>query len=155
MLLPIIYLISVWVTLGKPRSGNPKAYTESGFQGRLTKVQLWNRALDVTGEIQKQVRDCRTEPVLYRGLILTWAGYEDIAGGVERIVPSQCGQRICPPGYTGPKCQELEVDKVGFYMCILNLKCNTIIMQLALKIIFWWMRRDLYYYFFFNRYLQK
>lgn len=87
-------------------------YTESGFQGHLTKVQIWNRALDVTTEIQKQVRDCRTEPVLHRGLILTWGGYDDILGGVERIVPSHCGQRSCPAGYTGNKCQELSVDKV-------------------------------------------
>ncbi|ENN80781.1 hypothetical protein YQE_02790, partial [Dendroctonus ponderosae] len=101
-----------WVTLGKPQSGNPKAYTELGFQGHLTKVQVWKRALDVTTEVQKQVRDCRTEPVLYRDLILTWAGYEDTVGGVERMVPSHCGQRICPPGYTGSKCQDLEVDKI-------------------------------------------
>lgn len=98
--------------MGKPRSGNPKAYTESGFQGHLTKVQIWSRALDVTAEVQKQVRDCRTEPVLYKGLVLTWAGYEDTAGGVERLVPSSCGQRKCPSGYTGTKCQDLEVDKV-------------------------------------------
>lgn len=117
--------------MGRPQSGNPKAYTESGFQGHLTKVQIWNRALDVTTEIQKQVRDCRTEPVLYRGLVLTWAGYEDTIGGlvqttfcpvtnylsgsvlgVERVVPSHCGQRNCPPGYAGPKCQDLEVDKI-------------------------------------------
>ncbi|XP_022825719.1 sushi, von Willebrand factor type A, EGF and pentraxin domain-containing protein 1 isoform X1 [Spodoptera litura] len=101
----------VWVTLGKPQSDNPKAYTEAGFQGHLTKVQIWNRALDVTNEIQKQVRDCRTEPVLYSGLGLTWAGYDDLLGGVERIVPSHCGQRVCPNGYTGSKCQQLQVDK--------------------------------------------
>lgn len=106
------YYFSAYVTLGKPQSGNPKAYTESGFQGHLTKVQIWGRALDVTNEVQKQVRDCRTEPVLYRDLILTWAGYEDTAGGVERIVPSHCGQRNCPPGYKGNKCQEIEVDKI-------------------------------------------
>ena len=105
------YFYSVWVTLGKPQSDNPKAYTESGFQGHLTKVQIWNRALDVTNEIQKQVRDCRTEPVLYSGLVLTWAGYEDTIGGVERIVPSHCGQRVCPNGYAGAKCQSLQVDK--------------------------------------------
>lgn len=75
-------------------------------------MQIWSRALDVIGEIQKQVRDCRTEPVLYRGLVLTWAGYEETFGGVERIVPSQCGQRSCPPGYSGAKCTELEVDKI-------------------------------------------
>lgn len=78
----------------------------------MTKVQIWGRALDITNEIQKQVRDCRTEPVLYRGLILTWAGYEETVGGVERIVPSHCGQRNCPSGYSGPKCEQLKVDKI-------------------------------------------
>ncbi|XP_071439306.1 uncharacterized protein uif isoform X2 [Hetaerina americana] len=101
-----------WATLGKPNAESAKAYTESGFQGHLTKVQIWDRALDVTNEIQKQVRDCRTEPVLFRGLVLTWAGYEDISGGVERIVPSHCGQRVCPRGYVGPRCKQLQVDKV-------------------------------------------
>lgn len=103
---------NAWVTLGKPRNENAKAYTESGFQGHLTKVQVWGRALDVTTEIQKQVRDCRTEPVLYRGLVLNFAGYDDTIGGVEREVPSHCGQRVCSPGYTGAKCQQMEIDKV-------------------------------------------
>lgn len=31
---------------------------------------------------------------------------------MERVVPSHCGQRNCPPGYAGPKCQDLEVDKI-------------------------------------------
>jgi len=44
--------------------------------------------------------------------VLTWAGYEDTMGGVERLVPSHCGQRVCPLGYSGPRCQELIVDKV-------------------------------------------
>lgn len=98
--------------LGKPRNEFDKSYTESGFQGHLTKVQVWERALHVTNEIQKQVRDCRTEPVLYQGLILTWAGYDDITGGVERVVPSHCGQRVCPLGYSGNRCQQLEADKI-------------------------------------------
>lgn len=66
----------------------------------------------MTNEIQKQVRDCRTEPVLYQSLVLTWAGYDETVGGVERVVPSHCGQRVCPPGYGGSKCQQLESDKI-------------------------------------------
>lgn len=41
--------------LGKPRPDNAKAYTEAGFEGKITKVQIWNRGLDFTNEIQKQV----------------------------------------------------------------------------------------------------
>ncbi|XP_032681239.1 sushi, von Willebrand factor type A, EGF and pentraxin domain-containing protein 1 isoform X1 [Odontomachus brunneus] len=101
-----------WAVLGNPQSENTKGYTESGFRGHLTKVQVWSRALHVINEIQKQVRDCRTEPVLYQGLILTWAGYDETIGGVERVVPSHCGHRVCPPGYGGNKCQQLEADKI-------------------------------------------
>jgi hypothetical protein len=53
------------VTLGKPCSDNPKAYTQSGFQGHLTKVQIWGRALDVTNEIQKQVYYQLNKFILY------------------------------------------------------------------------------------------
>lgn len=60
-----------------------------------------------------QVRDCRTEPVLHTSLVLTWTGYDDINGGVERMVPSHCSQHVCPPGYTGPECDQLTVDKVS------------------------------------------
>ncbi|XP_059477749.1 uncharacterized protein LOC132198041 isoform X1 [Neocloeon triangulifer] len=101
-----------WVSLGKPR-GDAKSYSDTGFHGHLTRVQVWGRALDVTSELQKQVRDCRLEPVLHRGLVLTWSGFEDTEGGVERIVPSKCGERVCPPGYSGPRCEQLQQDKVA------------------------------------------
>lgn len=107
---------SAWAVLGRPQpeprlSTTAQSYTEAGFQGRLTKAQIWTRALDVTSEIQKQVRDCRSEPVLHRGLILNWAGYEVTSGGVERSVPSSCGQKKCASGYTGSQCTQIEVDK--------------------------------------------
>lgn len=47
---------SGWVMLGKPLPDPVKSYTALGFQGYLSKVQIWGRALDVTNEIQKQVR---------------------------------------------------------------------------------------------------
>lgn len=102
--------------LGRPQpeptlSSAAATYSEAGFQGKVTKVQVWGRALDVTSELQKQVRDCRSEPVLHRGLILNWAGYEVTSGGVERSVPSSCGQKKCAAGYAGPQCQQIEVDK--------------------------------------------
>lgn len=49
------FIYSGWVVLGKPRPESTKPYTDVGFQGHLTKVQVWGRALDVTNEIQKQV----------------------------------------------------------------------------------------------------
>lgn len=106
---------SAWAVLGKPQpeqlSLSSVAYTEAGFQGRITKVQIWLRALDVTSEIQKQVRDCRSEPILYNSLALNWAGYEMTSGGVERIVPSTCGQKKCPSSHSGSQCSQIDVDK--------------------------------------------
>lgn len=104
----------LWSVLGRPQPDDSKyaiSYAETGFQGTITKAQVWARALDITSEIQKQVRDCRSEPVLYNGLVLNWSGYELTSGGVERTVPSMCGQRKCASGYTGPNCQQLQVDK--------------------------------------------
>lgn len=110
-----VFVFSAWSVLGRPalkaNESNSVAYNEVGFQGKLTKVQLWSRALDVTSEIQKQVRDCRSEPVLYRNLILNWAGYEESTGGVERSVPSSCGRKKCKSGYVGAQCKQLEHDK--------------------------------------------
>lgn len=48
---------SGWVMLGKPLSDPVKSYAALGFQGYLSKVQIWGRALDVTNEIQKQVSE--------------------------------------------------------------------------------------------------
>ncbi|XP_055635764.1 uncharacterized protein LOC129775276 isoform X1 [Toxorhynchites rutilus septentrionalis] len=104
-----------WAVLGKPatRANEPNKtiYTEVGFQGKISKFQIWSRALDVTSEIQKQVRDCRSEPVLYKNLILNWAGYEESIGGIERSVPSSCGRKKCEYGYVGSQCKQLESDK--------------------------------------------
>merc|ERR1719233_1641651 len=33
-------------------------------------------------------------------------------GGVERIMPSVCGQKRCQPGFTGPECDSLDKDKI-------------------------------------------
>lgn len=105
---------SAWAVLGKPQpeqSLSSVTYTEVGFQGRITKAQIWLRSLDVTSEIQKQVRDCRSEPILYRGLILNWAGYEVTTGGVERSVPSTCGLKKCASSHGGSQCNQVDVDK--------------------------------------------
>ena len=48
--------------------------TESGFHGKLTRVQVWQRALDASTEIPRQVRSCRSAAILFDGLILRWSG---------------------------------------------------------------------------------
>ena len=102
-----------YVTLGSEESDDGRTRTESGFHGKLTRVQIWDRALDTQLEIPRQVKSCRNSQVLFPGLILRWAGYDKTVGGVERIMPSVCGDRRCEPGYTGPDCQQLDQDKIA------------------------------------------
>ncbi|XP_018013808.1 sushi, von Willebrand factor type A, EGF and pentraxin domain-containing protein 1 isoform X2 [Hyalella azteca] len=49
-------------------------------------------------------------PVMFEGLLLRWAGYDRVEGNVERVGPSNCGQHVCPLGYTGD-CTVLQRDK--------------------------------------------
>ena len=105
-----------WLTLGAPmgqgeETGRKRA--EQGFHGHLTRVLLWNRPLDIITDIQKQVRSCQNAPMLFDGLLLQWSGYDRIERGVERVMPSACGQRVCPLGYSGSNCETLDKDKVS------------------------------------------
>jgi len=108
----VVNFCSGWISLGAPASETGRAPQDSGFVGSLSRVMVWNRPLDLTKEIQKQVRGCRTETVICKGLIVPWNGYDKISGGVERIVPSSCGERVCPPGMSGSRCDVVEMDKV-------------------------------------------
>ncbi|CAG7724478.1 unnamed protein product [Allacma fusca] len=101
-----------WISLGAPATESGRAPQDTGFIGALSRVQLWNRPLDISKEIQKQVRGCRTEPVIYQSLIVPWNGYDRISGGVERVVPSTCGDRVCPPGMSGSRCDVMTADKI-------------------------------------------
>ena len=84
-----------FVTLGSATlNDDGRTRTESGFQGKLTRVQVWNRALDAATDIPRQVRSCREAPILFPGLILRWSGYDKTVGGVERIMPSVCGSQV-------------------------------------------------------------
>ena len=101
-----------YVTLGSPQylQGDGRTRTQSGFHGKLARVQVWNRALTGT-EIQYQAQSCRSAPLLFDGLILRWSGYDQTVGGVERIMPSTCGEYSCPPGQSGEDCQTINKDK--------------------------------------------
>ena len=111
-----------YVTLGSTETGDGRLRTESGIHGKLTRVQAWNRALDTNREIPLQVKSlnldenfksCKDAPILFNGLILRWAGYEKTVCGVERIMPSICGERKCDPGYVGPDCESQQSDKIA------------------------------------------
>ena len=106
-----------YVTLGSTDTDEGRSKTESGFTGKLTRVQAWNRALDDKLEIPNQVkvlglnedsaRFCKDAPILLDGLILRWSGYEKTVGGIERIMPSICGKTQC----IGSGC-DTNVDKI-------------------------------------------
>ncbi|UYV83192.1 clec-78 [Cordylochernes scorpioides] len=103
-----------WVALGAPPSSEdvnvPR--TETGFHGRISRVNVWNRPLDMSSEIPGQFRSCRAAPVLFDGLLLRWTGYDRVAGGtVEREAPGRCGETVCPLGLAGEDCQILQQDK--------------------------------------------
>jgi hypothetical protein len=101
-----------YVTLGSPvPQGSGRTRTESGFQGKLARVQVWNRELTAGNEIQNQVKSCRSAPILFDGLILRWSGYDLTVGGVDRIMPSVCGEYSCPLGRSGEKCETVIKDK--------------------------------------------
>ncbi|XP_043197541.1 uncharacterized protein LOC122368017 [Amphibalanus amphitrite] len=90
-----------YVTLGAPLAEDGTQMAKSGFKGKLARVNMWSRMLDIRTEIPKQLESCRKAPVLYDGLLLRWSGYHQLMGTVEREGPSSCGQLICAPGYTG------------------------------------------------------
>lgn len=106
-----MFICSGWISLGAPASEFGRAPQDSGFIGSLSRVQVWGRALEHTKEIQKQVRGCKTESVIYHGLLLPWNGYDRFSGGVERVVPSVCGERVCAPGLSGSRCDVMLMDK--------------------------------------------
>ncbi|GFW80085.1 sushi, von Willebrand factor type A, EGF and pentraxin domain-containing protein 1 [Trichonephila clavipes] len=100
-----------WVNLGAPLNHENKAEAGAGFHGRLSRVNVWDRPLDVSTELPVQFRDCRNAPVLYNGLLLRWTAYDRVVGNVERQSPGICGERVCPVGYTGDNCHILHEDK--------------------------------------------
>ena len=83
-----------YVTLGSSidPEDSGRTRTESGFKGKLTRVQVWNRELSIAQEIQNQVSERRAAPLLFEGLILRWSGYDRTVGGVERLMPSVSGE---------------------------------------------------------------
>ncbi len=99
-----------WVALGAPFEDELPRLGE-GFHGRLSRVNLWNRPLDMAVEIPSQIRSCKNAPVIYSGLLLRWTGYDSVLGTVERVGPGRCGEHVCPNGYSGEDCRTLEQDK--------------------------------------------
>ncbi|CAA3006472.1 sushi, von Willebrand factor type A, EGF and pentraxin domain-containing 1 isoform X1 [Olea europaea subsp. europaea] len=98
-----------------------RALEGSGFFGRLSRVNVWSKALDINSEIPKQFRSCKAggggangqqqQQVARERLLSQWAHFDLIQGHVERDQPGQCGQRVCPVGLTGDECAILQQDK--------------------------------------------
>lgn len=105
---------NAYINLGAELDQNHQSIEGSGFQGRLSRVFMWSRALDITSEISKQFRSCKqigSRQFEQSGLLTYWANFDNLQGNVERQQPSECGQRVCPMGLTGDECAILQQDK--------------------------------------------
>lgn len=101
-----------WMSLGAPVDvEDMRVKAESGFHGRLSRVNVWERTLDFSQEIPGQFRSCQNSPVLFHGLQLRWANYDKIVGTVERQVPGHCGEQSCTTTVT-EECIAKGGDKV-------------------------------------------
>lgn len=110
-----------YLNLGAELSEQNKPIPGSGFYGRISRVNLWSKALDINSEIPKLFRNCKqTSPLTSSSpqqgqtsshLLTYWTNYDLIHGNVEREQPGQCGQRVCPIGLTGDECAILQQDK--------------------------------------------
>lgn len=100
-----------YINLGAELDETNKAIQGSGFYGRLSRVNVWSKALDINSEIPKQFRSCKNAPMLQQQLLAHWTNYDLIQGNVEREQPGQCGQPVCPIGLTGDECAILQQDK--------------------------------------------
>lgn len=94
-----------WMNLGATLNDQDQVNLGSGFVGKLSRVNIWNRMLDIKSEIPSQFRSCKFAPVIYEGLQLRWTNYEQFSGSVEFVRPSHCGQRVCQLGYSGDDCK--------------------------------------------------
>ncbi|XP_076318247.1 uncharacterized protein LOC143229580 isoform X1 [Tachypleus tridentatus] len=101
-----------WVNLGAPLDEKNKAMVQKGFHGRISRVNIWGRPLDMTLDIPSQFRSCKSAGVIFDGLLLRWTGYDWVQGTVEREGPGSCGERICSTGFSGDDCHVLEKDKL-------------------------------------------
>ncbi|XP_074599235.1 sushi, von Willebrand factor type A, EGF and pentraxin domain-containing protein uif isoform X2 [Brevipalpus obovatus] len=100
-----------WVTLGASLDDHNKVIPATGFHGRISRFNIWNRLLDITSEIPSQFRSCKTASVIFNGLLLRWAGYDRIQGTIEKLSPGRCGEKVCERGFSGDDCRILEQDK--------------------------------------------
>lgn len=104
--------VHAWVNLGATVSGPDHLINVgSGFQGRISRLNVWNRLLDISSEIPAQFRSCKFANVIFDGLLLRWTGYDQVVGAVQAVRPATCGQRVCALGYAGEDCRTLVQDK--------------------------------------------
>ncbi|CAJ0565014.1 unnamed protein product, partial [Mesorhabditis spiculigera] len=94
---------NMYVVLGEPTI--PTENTLDAFSGSITRVNLWDRALDREMDIAPMISECQGTEDLFHGLILRFADYSKLVGKVEKRARSTCGRET-----KGEKSKEIRVE---------------------------------------------
>ncbi|GMT25305.1 hypothetical protein PFISCL1PPCAC_16602, partial [Pristionchus fissidentatus] len=80
-------LFSLFLVLGSPLNSSLPS-----FNGRISRLSVWERALDFETEIPTLVGDCLGAEEIHQGLLIRFVDFDDISGRVEREEKSDCGR---------------------------------------------------------------
>ena len=107
------------IVLGAEVDGRMNAIPGTGFNGVVSKVNMWNRVLNFAFEIPAMADDYRA--LVDDGLIRRWDNYLVMSGSTVTR-PSRANSVVCEDeGFTGPACN---IPVPGTLLLLLGWRCS-------------------------------